>query len=331
MATEKWNTTQAPEQFYEEEEQEHVYGFSVRFDTPAVILAMLIVILNSLVLILVIRRKHLRTQANYLLCSLAVSDLLTGLVDVPLYLVCNIVRTITPCVLAENFLRMTSVSTILHLVAVSVDRFVAMKYALNYRDIVTPIRSHIIKIVIWLSAICVAFVQLVWNNPTTANLEEDGGDVKFEIPYDIGNLVLFLAIPLIIMVTLYSVLFYDYVVFIRRHPSRQRIQTSKERKTVLVFVVMFVVYCACWLPYFLVRLQHNIGDEFFVLPHILEYIFIYLRFVNAVLNPCIYVFGKSDFRKALKEMIFSKNDVATHGSSGISDVELTTVQYHSSI
>lgn len=51
--------------------------FSAKEDVPPIILGVLIVLVNGLVLILVLKKKHLRTITNLLLCSLALSDLLT--------------------------------------------------------------------------------------------------------------------------------------------------------------------------------------------------------------------------------------------------------------
>lgn len=322
-----WSTTTIPttnntrEGRYEEQE-ESISGFIVEFDVPVLVLAALIIAFNCLVLFLVVKRKQLRTQTNYLLCSLAVSDLLTGLVNVPLYLSCTITQKFEVCLLAETFLRMTSISTILHLVAISIDRYIAAKHALVYSSIMKPYPSHLIKAFIWAVAFLVAFVQLAWINPS--NIVEEY--VKHEIRYDIANLVVFFALPLIIMVVLYSILLKDYIWIARRQRSNKR---RNECKTALVFVSMFLVYCVCWLPYFLIRLQHNIGNAFFELPHTLEYVFVYLRFINAVLNPCIYVLGKNDFWQALKGLFGRSKDGETSREN--SDLETTFQHLTSSL
>jgi len=312
-----------------EEGDEMMAGFSVKFDVFPIVLAVLIIVFNSFVLILVIKRKQLRNQANYLLCSLALSDLLTGLVDIPLFLACNITWDYPLCLVAENCLRMTSISTVLHLVAITVDRYLAATYALQYPSIVTPARSHAVKGAIWLVSIVLAFIQLAWSTSNSDVNEE--GNVEYEVPYDITSLVVFFAVPVLVMIVLYSLLFYNVVRSARRRRnSLQRMdvtqRNSKEWQTALVFILMFLSYCACWLPYFLIRLQYNLGNEFFVLPHIAEYIFIYLRFLGSFLNPCIYVFGKNDFRKALRATLTYRK--IHHLDSGMSDIE-NTVQMSS--
>jgi len=60
-------------------------------DIPGIILSLLIVIVNSLVLVLMAKKQYLRSITNLLLCSMAVADLLTGLVAIPLFIACNII------------------------------------------------------------------------------------------------------------------------------------------------------------------------------------------------------------------------------------------------
>ena len=78
--------------------------------------------------------------------------------------------------------------------------------------------------------------------------------------------------------------------------KEQRQWRKRERKAASIFLVMFLTHVMCWLPFFLLRYQ-QIYDAFF-LPTWASYMFGYLRFASSFLNPCLYVFGKHDFRKA---------------------------------
>ena len=98
------------------------FGFSAKVDVPPIALGIMILLANGLVLILVARKRHLRTITNLLLCSLASCDLLTGLVSIPLFMACNILRLSALCIADDQMLRFTSVSIVCHLVAVSMDR-----------------------------------------------------------------------------------------------------------------------------------------------------------------------------------------------------------------
>lgn len=98
------------------------FSFSVVEDIPSITIGILILLANGLVLILFARNRFLRTITNLLLCSLAFSDLLTGLLSIPLFMTCNILRLSALCIADDQMLRFTSVSIVCHLAAVSVDR-----------------------------------------------------------------------------------------------------------------------------------------------------------------------------------------------------------------
>ncbi|EDO36243.1 predicted protein, partial [Nematostella vectensis] len=263
---------------------------------------------NSLVLILVIKVKQLRVTTNYLLCSLAVSDLLTGLVSIPLFTSCNILQTLTICIVAENVLRFTSISTVLHLLAITTDRYMAIMHSLRYYNIVTRHRGCWVIACTWLISTTTAFIQLAWNNPSVLDNTHDEPPeslLRHEFRYDIINIVLFFAIPLLVMVFLNGKIFYEVLrqsSKIKKNFPRENSKKaqSREWKAAILFTAMFVVFSSCWLPYFLVRIQHNLGNEMFEMTKLMEYIIIYLRFITSFLNPCIYILGKNDFRHAIR-------------------------------
>lgn len=102
--------------------QSFVFGFSVMEDIPSITIGILILMANGLVLVLFSRNRCLRTITNVLLCSLASSDLLTGLISIPLFMTCNILHQSALCIAEDQMLRFTSVSIVCHLAAVSLDR-----------------------------------------------------------------------------------------------------------------------------------------------------------------------------------------------------------------
>ena len=99
----------------------HQY-FDPAADIPAIVLAVLILIFNGLVLLLMAKKKHLRSITNLLLLSLAGSDLLTGLVAVPMFITCNVIRQSAVCLAEEEMSRFISASIVCHLIAVTTDR-----------------------------------------------------------------------------------------------------------------------------------------------------------------------------------------------------------------
>lgn len=74
-------------------------------------MCLLISAVNGLVIILIHKKKTLRTPTNMFLASLATSDLLSGLVGIPLALVCLTRDFLIVCVLSTIFIRFTAISS----------------------------------------------------------------------------------------------------------------------------------------------------------------------------------------------------------------------------
>lgn len=116
----------------DDNEQETVLGFSPEFDTFPIVLAVCIAIFNSLVLFLATRVRSLRTVTNLILGSLAFSDLLSGILGIPFYLACSAVQDTVICGITQMVTKFFSISIVLHLLLVSVDRHVAVIHAIHY-------------------------------------------------------------------------------------------------------------------------------------------------------------------------------------------------------
>lgn len=291
-------------------EDEYELGFTVSQDLFPLVLAILIIMVNTFVLVLVYKRKALRTVTNYILCSLASADLLTGLVSIPAYIACNTTWSLQLCLMDGIMLRITSISIVLNLLLVTVDRYLAILYSLRYHSLVTKKRALFLLAVIWAVSLFTGLIQLAWYITDDLSVDHRPESIKEkEIPYDIASIVLFFVIPLLAMIVTYSFIFFEVLRQSRNIkknsiPGYQenRKQTRHEWKAALMFAVMLVVFTACWLPFFILRFQQNFGNNFFELPHLAEYILHMLRFLTSFINPCLYIFGKHDFRKALSKV-----------------------------
>jgi hypothetical protein len=286
-------------------------GFSATQDIFPILLTFVIILINTFVLLLVYKRKALRTVTNYILCSLAASDLLTGLFSIPIYLACNIIRKGEICFWSELMLRLTSISTVLHLLMVTMDRYLAIIYSLRYHSIVTKKRAILLLSMIWCLSFFMALIQLAWITPATMDVVKERPETikDKEIPYDLLSIVVFFAVPLLVMLITYGCIFFEVLRQSRNIKKNSvpgylenRKKDRHEWKAAIMFVIMVVVFVVCWLPYFIIRIQQNFSDAFFVLPPVAEYILIMLRFLTSFINPCLYIFGKHDFRKALSKV-----------------------------
>ena len=109
---------------------------------------------NLMVLITFFKNQSLRQPCYYLMSSLAAMDLLVGLAVNPLYIA---LTNFVPwqyreehLLQLESFFAMTSSMVIMHtLTVMSIERYIAVNYALRYRTLVTEKRSCIAIAIVW--------------------------------------------------------------------------------------------------------------------------------------------------------------------------------------
>ena len=300
--------------YREDKEEETILGFSAEFDTFPLVLAIFIAALNSFILFLAIRLPSLRKVTNIILVSLAFSDFLSGVLGIPFYLACSAIQLTPVCGITQVLTRFFSISIVLHLLLVSIDRHVAVVHAIRYRSLVTKRRALFWLILVWMIATFASLIQLSW-----VGLEVDVNDdfeektARTSNIYNIFCIVVFFAVPLFTMIFCYVTIFLalrQQLRAIRQNnvgPSFKEVKRrsrARERRAALTFVVMIIIYIFCWFPYFLLDFQHQLGNEFFTLPIVVEYtVFYYPKFFNSLLNPLLYVFCKHDFRQAMYTMI----------------------------
>ena len=294
----------------DDDENEEILGFSPKYDIFPLVLAIAIVVCNTLVLRLIIGVRSLRTAANFILGSLAFSDLLSGVPGIPLYLACSAVQTTIICGITQVLTRFFSISIVLHLILVSIDRYVAVTRAIRYRSLVTKRKAIFLLFFVWTAASFVALIQLSWVGlDVDVNEESDAFTKKMSVIYDVVCIALFFILPLIAMAFCYWKIFIalkEQLRAIKKNipasmPSYH--SNKQERRAALTFIGMIAVYIFCWLPFFMLNLQHQLGNEFFTLPIPVEYaLFYYPRFLNSALNPLLYVAFNHDFRQAVQKL-----------------------------
>ncbi|CAH3193581.1 unnamed protein product, partial [Porites evermanni] len=118
------------------------------------------VLLNALVIFAVATRGQLRNKATILLACLAGADLLTGLLGQPIRIATEVQRlrkTGTFCGVLERVsilsLGWHIFATLSHLLLITVDRYIAIKKPLRYREIVTTRRVTVAVLLAWASTI----------------------------------------------------------------------------------------------------------------------------------------------------------------------------------
>ena len=292
-------------------------------------LASFIVLTNLMVMYLFASRDQLRTKTNTILASLAWSDMLNGLVVIPLQILINIhIQEQSIRLASMVFYRFIAVSTMLHILAVTLERHICILSPLRYHSLVT--KSRVIKILVflWLVSICNSVISLSWISLSKEynHLKQPPGLhnsklLRFEFAYTVFTFVLFFLVPLCIMT--YS--FRKILREISRHNRRDtelilessnrntsstdsndtdsspRQLSKLERKPVLIFLTMFTVFSITWSSWYAQILILSTSPKHFKpvggrWPA-------FARSTVSIINPLLYSLIKKDFRQALKSWL----------------------------
>ena len=280
-----------------------------------------IILANSFVFILFIKKTSLRTPANYLLLSLAGCDFFTGCINIPLALLA-FTQAVPYSKLSDLFYlvavlhNFTAVSTGYHILVITLERYLAFIW-----DVVAS-KNTILKVLctVWGTSTIIAMVPFFWKtekqNPKALNLQ---------ISHAIFCLVAVFVLP-------YTFIIYAYAVMYKaiknaRHQRElgqnhgNKLLKENERRCMVIFIIMGVLYLVCWLPWFTLALIFALypsvrSDELTVLSQV----FAVVRYSTSVINPMLYTFFKKDFFIAFKEIILRRG----HQEQSLSALE--TVQ-----
>lgn len=122
---------------------------------------------NLLVIVVFIRYQVLRTITNYYVISLAIADLLVGLVGIPsaLFTAVGLPHNFHACLFMTSVLMLLCTGSIFSLVAVTIDRFWAIFYPLTYHGGMTHRRALVTITACWVLASLIGVLpSMGWNN-----------------------------------------------------------------------------------------------------------------------------------------------------------------------
>ena len=258
------------------------------------------IMLNIVTIYAIHKTSAIAKTLKTLLLSLACSDVAVGLFILPLstfFLVkwlqldnlnCNIYQVLN----ISGYLFLTA--SFFGVVAVSVDRFLAVHLHLRYQELVTHRRVVVVVIGKWL---CSAFVSLItlWGLPGTRDL--------------IGSVVA--AFGFIVTFVVYTRIYFT----VRRHKKQihstqvQEVAHSDEIKNFIVLikstVSLFYVYLLLlifYLPFFICSAVIRILGSSIASKHFFLYS-LTLIFLNSSLNPVIYCWKMRHVRHAIMDIL----------------------------
>jgi len=204
---------------------------------------------------------------------------------------------------------------ILHLALMSVERFIAIKFALTYHTIVTKRRARIVSIAMWLWALVVTIALpkvLKLMGKDFRNADSDTSQVlhtRWHLVFQAASMFL---VPLLIILCSYT------YIFIVSYKQRQHVREQgrdvtgmpiikhqmKGARTLAIIVALCLLSIIPMLTVTFLRVFRGIllGGRYHqkLLKQILYDV---AMFFNAICNPLIYGWKNEEFRNAFRKML----------------------------
>ncbi|XP_071394400.1 trace amine-associated receptor 13c-like [Centroberyx affinis] len=274
-------------------------------------IALLTVTLNLLVIISISHFRQLHTPTNVLLLSLAVSDLLVGLLVMPVVISslhsCWYLGDLI-CALFQFVSFILTSASVGNMVLISVDRYTAICYPLRYSSMITNSRVKICVSLCWMCSIffnCLILKDHL-SQPDVFHSCYKECVVFMTYVSAAVDLILTFICPVTVIVFLYMRVF--VVAVSQARVMRSQIAAVK-RSTVTGFVkkseiraartlgIVLLVFLLCLLPYYCPSIT---GQDTSTTASSAA---IWLFYFNSCVNPLIYALFYPWFRYAIKLII----------------------------
>ena len=261
------------------------------------------VLFNSLVIVALKKRRELEKLSNILLCSMAVTDLLTGAITMPLSATLDVLilshvpyEYICPIDFLVNkpLIFSLSISSLYHLTAIAWERNMALKSWIKYRNNVTEKRLTRLAIAVWLFGV-------ITRGPTVLIVVADVHG-KFLSMWLKGESVLMVC-------CLAAICYFYFMIFLEvRKRDRNQInqvaflaKTRLESRVAKTTAMITVAIVLSFVPFTSIAILVNIFPAFRTYP-VYRFAETVVQF-NSLVSPIMYSYRDKRFRNAILELL----------------------------
>ena len=265
------------------------------------------IMLNILTIHAIRKTSSLPKPLKTLLLSLAVSDLGVGLLAQPLHIAQMVSPTDFTVITFYVIQMIFSVASFFTVVAISVDRFLAVHLHLRYQELVTHKRVVVVVISIWTlsvlysSLMCYAYIYL-------------NSEPVYVVSVIYG--FCFIVTGIIHCRMYFTVRHHANEIQVLQMQVAQNSQiesAARKRKSAISMFYVYLVFLVCYLPKYCVIVAHLVPPPRTSLKNGLWEYSLSLVFLNSSLNPVIYGWKMRHIRHAMIDTLrnlFSRQNQA---------------------
>uniref|UniRef100_T2MG48 Alpha-1A adrenergic receptor n=1 Tax=Hydra vulgaris TaxID=6087 RepID=T2MG48_HYDVU len=292
---------------------------------------------NLVVVMAIFLSKSLRKRATmHFIVSLAFSDLILSCALIPWKILINdgkFCYGLTGCYIYLISDVIGNVASILGLLIIAIDRFVAITFPFHYSHLISATRAKLLVLTIWIFAVLWSIVGLFkWDNTVqlSISISSDNICANQNVKYYASSFFGIYITSLLIMTHTYI----NILHITKRHinaiedatPNIQKEMSSKEQitkekrkkkfkrelKATKSVAIVFTAFLICWLPSCVVNIIIMVNKNIFkdlkkTNRTFFDFIFYFciqiLPSMNTMVNPIIYSFSNQQFLIAFKQLI----------------------------
>lgn len=300
------------------------------------LIAVFSVLGNVLVCWAVCLNSNLQSITNFFVVSLAVADIAVGVLAIPFSIVIStgFCSNFYGCLFIACFVLVLTQSSIFSLLAIAIDRYIAIKLPLRYNSLVTGQRAQGIIAICWVLSIIIGLTPMMgWHKiPVSANGTCPSGLMRclFEEVVVMEYMVYFnffacVLIPLLMMLAIYLCIFMaarhqlKLIEVKALHGEKSRSTLQKEVQAAKSLAIIVGLFAVCWLPLHIINCFTLFCPQCDRPPLWIMYVAIILSHANSVVNPFIYAYRirefRQTFRKIIRRHILGQQELLDSGSS----------------